>query len=292
MKIPGNSFKDYLELGQLKVVAPVSLTGFTGYFVFSSHLSAGLFLVTAGILLMAISASVLNQIQEADLDARMNRTRDRPIPAGRITRRQAAVYALCTLACGIFLIYFQGNLKAVVIGLITIGVYNGIYTPLKRITPFAVLPGALTGALPPIIGWVSAGGGVLDRPIVFIGFLMFMGQIPHFWLLVVRYGEEYKSAGLPSLTGIFSSFQIKRLTFTWVLTSVAAALFLCLFKIIQINLITVVLLAASIYLVWRFTDLLKDQEMYGNITKYSVLLNCYFLLIMILLISDRIITRG
>jgi len=292
MKIPGNSFKDYLELGKLKVMAPVSLTGFTGYFIFSPHLSSGLFLVTAGILLMAISASVLNQIQEADLDARMNRTRNRPIPAGRITRRQAAVYTLSTLVCGIFLIYFQGNLKAVVIGLITIGVYNGIYTPLKRITPFAVLPGALTGALPPMMGWVAAGGGVWDRPIVFIGFLMFMGQIPHFWLLVVRYGEEYKSAGLPSLTGIFSSFQIKRLTFTWVLTSVAAALFLCLFKIIQINLITVVLLAASIYLVWRFTDLLKDQEMYGNITKYSVLLNCYFLLIMILLISDRIITRG
>jgi protoheme IX farnesyltransferase len=292
MKIPGNSFKDYLELGKLKVMAPVSLTGFTGYFIFSPHLSSGLFLVTAGILLMAISASVLNQIQEADLDARMNRTRNRPIPAGRITRRRAAVYTLSTLACGIFLIYFQGNLKAVVIGLITIGVYNGIYTPLKRITPFAVLPGALTGALPPMMGWVAAGGGVWDKPIVFIGFLMFMGQIPHFWLLVVRYGEEYKSAGLPSLTGIFSSFQIKRLTFTWVLTSVAAALFLCLFKIIQINLITVVLLAASIYLVWRFTDLLKDQEMYGNITKYSVLLNCYFLLIMILLISDRIITRG
>ncbi len=180
------------------------------------------------------------------------------------------------LASGIIIIYQWGNLKAVIIGLITIGVYNGIYTPLKRITPFAVVPGALTGALPPLMGWVAAGGGLWDRPIIFIGFLMFMGQIPHFWLLLVKYGEEYKLAGLPSLTGIFSSFQIKRLTFTWVLTSVVAALFLSFFKIIQINLITVILVAASIYLVWKFTGLLKDQEKHVNITRYSVLLEFLF----------------
>jgi heme o synthase len=284
--------KDYLELSKLKVMVPVSLTGFTGYFINSPHLSTDLFLVMAGILLLAISASVLNQIQEGDLDAKMNRTHNRPIPAGRISRSQATVYFVCLLTGGIVIIYFWGNFKAVVIGLITIGIYNGIYTPLKRITPFAVVPGALTGALPPLMGWAAAGGGLWDKPIIFIGFLMFMGQIPHFWLLVVKYGEEYKSAGIPNLTGIFSSYQIKRLTFTWVLTSVIAALFLCFFEIIQINLITIVLVAASGYLIWRFTGLLKDSENHANITRYSVLLNSYFLLIMILLISDRIITTG
>jgi protoheme IX farnesyltransferase len=155
-----------------------------------------------------------------------------------------------------------------------------------------VVAGALTGALPPLIGWVAAGGGILDRPIVFIGFLLFMGQIPHFWLLIVKYGEEYKSAGMPNLTGLFSTFQIKRLTFTWVLTSVIAALFLCLFEIIQISLITIVLVIASGFLIWKFTGLLKDTEIHSNISRYSILLNSYFLLIMILLISDRLITGG
>ena len=288
--MPGNRLNDYIELSKLKVMLPVSLTGFTGYFIFSPYLSVNLFLVTAGILMMAISASVLNQIQEADLDARMDRTHNRPIPAGRISKRQATVYFILLLAFGIIMIYFRGNLKAVLIGIITIAAYNGIYTPLKRFTPFAVIPGALTGSLPPLIGWVAAGGGIWDKTIVFIGFLLFMGQIPHFWLLVVRYGEEYKSAGMPNLTSIFSTFQIKRLTFTWVLSSVVAALFLCYFEIIRISFITLILVVASIYLIWKFAGLLKDPEIHCNTGRYSVLLNSYFLLIMILLISDRMIS--
>ncbi len=119
-----------------------------------------------------------------------------------------------------------------------------------------------------------------------------MGQIPHFWLLVVKYGEEYKSAGMPNLIGIFSTFQVKRLTFTWVISSVAAALFLCFFEIIQISLITIILVVASGYLIWKFTGLLKDPESHNNTGGYSFLLNSYFLLIMILLISDRMITGG
>ena len=80
----GNKLKDYLELSKLKIMIPVSLTGFTGYFIFNPHLSLNILLVSTGILLMAISASVLNQIQEVELDRKMKRTHDRPIPAGRI----------------------------------------------------------------------------------------------------------------------------------------------------------------------------------------------------------------
>ncbi len=292
MKRAGRILKDYLELSKLKIMLPVSLTGFTGYFIFSPKLSADIFIVTLGILLMAITASVLNQIQEADLDMRMKRTQNRPIPSGRISRRQAALFMLFLLVCGIELIFYSGNLKAVFIGLITIILYNGVYTPLKRITAFAVVPGALVGALPPLIGWVAAGGGVWEKPVIFIGFLLFIGQIPHFWLLILKYGEEYKAAGLPSLTVIFSISQINRLTFTWVLTSVAAGLYLCFFEIIQIRILTILLLAASVFLIWKFTGLLKEYGKTRNTTRYSILLNSYFLLIMILLISDRLITGG
>ena len=68
-----------------------------------------------------------------------------------------------------------------------------------------MVPGAVTGALPPLIGWVAAGGGVWDKSIIFLEFLFFTGQIPHFWLLILKYGEEYKKAGFPSLTNILSS---------------------------------------------------------------------------------------
>jgi protoheme IX farnesyltransferase len=287
---PGNKFKYYLQLSKLTIMIPVSLTGFTGYFIFDPHLSLKTALISFGILFLAISASVLNQIQEVESDSRMGRTKNRPLPSGRINSKQALLYFFWNLFTGTFLLYTYGNLTAALIGLITIAWYNGIYTYAKRITAFAVVPGALTGAFPPLIGWVAAGGGIWDKPIIFLEFLFFIGQIPHFWLLILKYGEEYGKAGLPSLTNIMSRTQIRRLTFTWIVTSVIAALFLCYFEIIHSKIIVGILLIASTFLIWQFSGLISLSGNKDNFRKYSVLLNSYFLLVLILLISDRIIT--
>jgi heme o synthase len=285
----GNRFKYYLKLSKLKIMIPVSLTGFTGYFVFDPRITVNALLVSAGILMLAISASVLNQIQESELDGKMKRTRDRPIPSGQVTVHQAIIVFLSTLVAGSLLILTAGNLDALLIGLLTIFWYNGIYTYSKRITAFAVVPGAVTGALPPLIGWVAAGGGILEREIIFIEFLLFIGQVPHFWLLVLKYGGEYEKAGIPSLTSLLSESQINRLTFTWVATSVLAASFLCHFGVIQSGFITGILLTASVIIIWQFSGLLKPDQGNRNYSRYSLLLDSYFLLILLLLISDRII---
>jgi protoheme IX farnesyltransferase len=174
--------------------------------------------------------------------------------------------------------------------LITIIWYNGIYTYSKRITAFAVVPGAITGALPPLIGWVAAGGGPWEKSIIFIEFLLFIGQIPHFWLLILKYGEEYKLAGIPSLTDLFNRVQIKRLTFSWIVSSVVAALFLCCFEIIQSMVINIILIIVSLYILWQFIDLLEIRSVINNYRRYSIVLDVYFLLILLLLISDRILT--
>ncbi|HEY5470277.1 MAG TPA: UbiA family prenyltransferase, partial [Bacteroidales bacterium] len=160
----------------------------------------------------------------------------------------------------------------------------------KKITAFAVIPGAITGALPPLIGWIAAGGGLWEKPIIFIEFLLFIGQIPHFWLLILKYGEEYKLAGIPALTDVFNISQIKRITFSWVVSSVVAALFLCCFEIIQNPVINIILVAVSIYMVWQFIDLIRIGADKNNYRKYSIVLDAYFLLILLLLISDRIVT--
>jgi protoheme IX farnesyltransferase len=291
MKInSGNSLKYYLELSKLKIMIPVSLTGFTGYFIYDPHLSVNIFLATTGILMLAISASVLNQVQEAGLDRKMARTQNRPIPALKISQLNAVMFFLANLVAGAVLIYSAGGLKALIIGLITIIWYNGIYTLSKRLTAFAVVPGAVTGALPPLIGWVSAGGGVWDKPIIFLEFLFFIGQIPHFWLLILKYGEEYSNAGIPSLTSVLSRVQINRLTFIWVVSSVTAALLLCHFEIIRSGILTGILLVASIFLIWKFSDLVRLQADLKDSRIYSILLDSYFLLVLILLISDRIIS--
>jgi heme o synthase len=284
-----NIFKDYLELSKLKIMLPVSLTGFTGYFIFDPHFSFKIILVSTGILLMAISSSVLNQIQEKDLDSKMNRTRNRPVPSGKILTKHALFFFLCSLFAGIVIIYFAGNDRAVVIGLITIIWYNAIYTNLKKITLFAIVPGAVAGALPPLIGWVAAGGGALEMPIIFLVFLLFILQIPHFCLLIMKYSEDYKTAGIPSFITVFNQNQIHRLTFTWVITSVAAAIFLCYFEIIRNKPLGGILIIASSLLVWQFVDLARNRKNKENYSRYSILLNSYFLLLMALLISDRII---
>src|SRR5665647_422732 len=156
----GNKFKYYLELSKLKIMIPVSLTGFTGYFIFDPHISLKIVFITLGILLMAVSASILNQIQEVESDRKMARTHNRPIPAGKISLKQATCFFLINLIAGAVVLYVSGNPETAVIGITTVIWYNGIYTYSKRITAFAVVPGAVTGALPPLIGWVAAGGGV------------------------------------------------------------------------------------------------------------------------------------
>jgi heme o synthase len=286
----GNNLKGYLQLSKLTIMLPVSLTGFTGYFIYNPHLTLKLISVSFGILLLAISASTLNQIQEVGLDSKMKRTLDRPIPSGKIKLKHAIMFCLFNLIAGTFIIYSHGNLLAALIGLFTILWYNGVYTNLKKKTAFAVVPGAVTGALPLLIGWVAAGGGVFDKPIIFLEFLFFTGQIPHFWLLILKYGEEYSKAGIPALTNVLTRDQINRLTFTWVLTSVIAAMFLCYFEVIRSGPVILILLIASIILIWRFTTLVRSRADDKVYKKYSILLDLYFLLVLLLLITDRIIT--
>jgi protoheme IX farnesyltransferase len=285
----GNRLKDYLQLSKLRIMIPVSLTGFTGYFIFNPHITAKILLISVGILMLSVAASVLNQIQESEIDIKMNRTKERPVPSGKIKIKHAIIYFLINLISGTALLYSAGNIKAAVIGLITVFWYNIIYTYSKRITAFAVVPGAITGALPPLIGWVAAGGGLWDKPIIFLEFLFFTGQIPHFWLMILKYGGEYKMAGLPSLTEIFTAKQINRLTFTWTVSSIIAAMFLCSFGIIQSLVIILILLAASATAIWKFSDMIRIPVDRNNYSKYSMILYSYFLLVIILLISDRII---
>ncbi len=269
---------------------PVAFTGFTGYFIYQPRIDSSIVLVSFGILLQAIASSVLNQIQEIDLDRKMKRTHNRPLPTGKISVSAAVLFFLFNLFAGTALIYVFGNLLAAAVGLFTMFWYNVVYTYSKRITAFAVVPGSLTGALPPFIGWTAAGGALLDKPIVLVGFLLFIGQVPHFWLLILKYGEEYGNAGIPSLTRILSRPQINRLSFTWVVTSAVSALFLSYFRVMQSKVTITILIIASFYVIWSFRGMITGPESNIPFRRNFILLNSYFLLILILLIADRILT--
>ena len=152
----------------------------------------------------------------------MERTKVRPIPSGRITGSNALIISLLLILAGSIILAFHSN-TVLLLGLFTLIWYNGVYTPLKQFTAFAIIPGSLVGALPPIIGWVASGGFIFDEKILALSSFMFIWQIPHFWLLLLMYDHEYREAGFPTLSKIFSYKQISQISFVWIVILVISS---------------------------------------------------------------------
>jgi protoheme IX farnesyltransferase len=213
-----------LELTKVRLTAMVALSAATGYVLFARRIDAGIVLPALGLFLLAAGAAALNQVQEASIDARMARTRGRPIPSGRISRAGAFYVAGLLILSGASALASLDRhpLEALAAGGFALVWYNGVYTPLKRVTAFAAVPGALIGALPPVAGYMAAGGDPRDPSILLVAGFFFVWQIPHFWLLMASRGEQYEAAGLPTLGRTFEPPQLRRLTFAWMLSSAAA----------------------------------------------------------------------
>jgi protoheme IX farnesyltransferase len=227
------------QLSRCELSAMVAGSGLAGY-LFSGHgwQDSGVF-VGGGIWLLAAGGSALNQWQEVDLDARMERTRNRPLPAGNVTRRSVLLLAAGGILAGL-LALLAGGSKPLLLGLLAVIWYNGIYTPLKRRTPFAALPGAVCGALPPLIGWSAAGGSLLAPQILILAGTLFLWQIPHTWLLLCHYRSDLKSSGLPDLFERLSTERLLRINNCWL-----AALALCYLLFPLFSLITNPTVASS-----------------------------------------------
>jgi len=234
-----------------------------------------------------MGSSALNHYQEHEIDAKMPRTKNRPIPSGRISPKGALAVAIGYLLYGSVILYFSQPFLALVLSWSTLVAYNFIYTPLKKVTAFAVVPGSVIGALPPVIGWVAAGGVMFDPKVLIVAAFFFIGQIPHFWLLLLLFGDQYKLAGLPSLNQVFTEIQIKRVTYTWTLTTIAAAL-LVLFYVFSDKTIFFVLLLYVFYLLFSFTiSFLMQKDFPPKPIFYK--LNFLYLFMMIFLIVDGLI---
>lgn len=148
--------------------------------------------------LLAASAAILNMWLERESDARMERTAQRPLAAGRLDPRPAfwVGQALAFLALGA-LARFTDWITAG-LGLLTWASYLLVYTPLKRVTPLSLLVGAVPGALPPVLGWTAAGAPLDQRALALFA-LLFLWQVPHFLAIATLYGEQYKAAGIKVL---------------------------------------------------------------------------------------------
>lgn len=191
---------DYLELTKPKIAVMALVTVTVGYTLASQGpwFSPTLIYAMAGIALMAAASSALNQWVERETDARMHRTSNRPIPAGRLQPAEVFWFGLGCGVLGMFLLAMFVNATTAWLGLFTFALYTFVYTPLKRHTSLCTAIGAIPGALPPVLGWTSAGGELNSGAFALFG-ILFLWQFPHFLAIAWLYREDYSRAGLKML---------------------------------------------------------------------------------------------
>jgi len=275
------------ELGKVRISMPIAFSALTGYVLFTGNVDIQGWLLTLGVFLMACSSSVMNHWQERDIDAQMPRTKNRPIPSGKISAKNALFIAIGFAVAGSLTLILSNPIMALVLSWATLFSYNAVYTPLKKVSAFAVIPGSMVGALPPMIGWAGAGGSLTSEVILLVAAFFFIGQIPHFWLLLLMFGDQYKLANLPSLNQIFNEGQIKRVTFTWVLTTVASA-FLVIFFVIGNKIIMFFLLFYIFYLLFSLSIAVFGKDEF-RVRPSFYKLNFLYLFMMIFLIVDGLL---
>jgi protoheme IX farnesyltransferase len=277
-----------LSLGKIRISLLVTLSMATGYLLAAQEITIKMLVPVAAVFLLAFGSCALNQYQERKIDAFMERTKNRPLPSGKLNPSSALFISLGLIFVGSFTLFHGASLLAGILGLFAIFWYNGIYTTLKRITAFAAIPGALIGAIPPTLGWVSGGGSLLDPRIWAVVLFFFMWQVPHFWLLLLDFGEEYEKAGLPSLTRIFTPAQLSRITFIWISATAVASMVTQLFGIGESLAIRGGLLIAAFWLVWKGSKLLKvhSQEFPFHFTFNTI--NSYAFVVMVLFNLDKL----
>jgi len=196
--------KSYLELTKTNIVIFVLLSAMSGYalsFPLSSNFQLLHFLgFLFGLYLVSTGSFALNQTQEWKQDAVMDRTKNRPIPSGKLQPWQAWLIGSGFITIGSILLYFIEPLSAY-LGLVTVFMYNCLYTLFwKRYWTFGAVPGAIPGAMPAVIGYSVHTSNLLTSECVYLFLIMFLWQMPHFWCLAIRYKEDYRKGGFPVLS--------------------------------------------------------------------------------------------
>jgi protoheme IX farnesyltransferase len=188
--------RDYLELAKIRVTGMVLVTTAVGYVLGSKGAIRwpALALVVAGTGLAVVGAAALNQLLEIDRDAKMRRTRNRPLPAGRVTRTSAFAFGMAAVAAGLGVLNKWVSPLCCVLGLVDVLLYVLVYTPLKTRTSLNTLVGSVCGALPPVMGWAAAAGG-LSLDAALLGGILLLWQVPHSLSFVWLYRDDYAAAG-------------------------------------------------------------------------------------------------
>lgn len=227
--LPTNTFSltsfatDFLQLTKFRLAISVVFSSVAGYLLAVDQIEFSILIgLFFGGFAMVGASNAFNQWIEKDKDALMDRTKNRPLPAGRMNNLTAIIIASLLTFVGIYVLN-SINFKTAIFGILSIFIYTCIYTPLKSVTPLSVFVGAFPGAIPFMLGWVAATGRFGIEPGVLF-MVQFFWQFPHFWAIGWMMDEDYKKAGFKMLpTGNpdqVTAFQIVFYTFWTVVISV------------------------------------------------------------------------
>jgi len=221
--------RNYIALTKPRIAVMVMATTILGYLLAGAEWDSRLWWTVLGTGLSAAACGVLNQWLERAPDARMKRTENRPLPAGRIGSIPALSFGLILAAAGLGVLWTHSGGLACLVTALTIFAYVVLYTPLKQVTPHTTWIGAAAGATPPVIGWAAATGHIPGQAWVLFG-IQFLWQIPHFLSLFWMYREDYAKAGFRVMpvvdpAGSLTAAQIALHSFTVLLASLMPIFF-------------------------------------------------------------------
>ena len=285
------TIKTYLELIKVRISLFSSLTALAGSMLASGGISFTAVAAASCLFVLAGGACALNEYQERETDALLERTRGRPIPSNRVSPRAALLFAILLLSSGFFLLALSAGWSSAFLGGFAALWYNGVYTPLKKRLPFAAVLGAVSGALPPCAGWVAAGGSVVDSRLAAVAFFFFLWQVPHFWLLLLSREElpdRVKPARIASPVGLLGRSNLCRVTSVWMSATVVSGTVLPVFGLVRSLWAFAILLAcaAALFAVAIGFPLLEDRGLSARCALRG--LHAYTLLTVLTAAADRL----
>jgi protoheme IX farnesyltransferase len=281
------SLRSFLTLTRVTLSLAVTFSSFAAFVDYGSLINGSCFAAMAAIFCLSTGTSMLNQVQEYKVDALMERTKRRAIPTGAITPALALGLSILLLLSGLFLFVIQHRWIPLLLGIFNILLYNGIYTTLKMKSTFALIPGALTGAIPIFMGWTAAGGAILDTEVLYLGLFMFCWQIPHFWLLMLANEKDYHFAGIPVITDNFSSRQVRRMILVW-LTAASATSIMMVTRDFSHHILLaglIVLLNITLMGITIYSLFISRKDSYRLL---FILVNGFMLMVLMLLVTEKL----
>ena len=237
------------------------------------------------------AAGALNMWYEADLDSLMTRTCLRPIPTGKVTRSQALVFGILSSIVSVIALYFFSNLVAATILAVTILFYVFVYTIwLKRKTPQNIVIGGAAGALPPVIGWTIATGGIALEPVILF-LIIFIWTPSHFWALSLYKFEDYKKAKIPMLpvTSGIKTTKLNIFVYSLILYPIALAPYLLNYSGMIYLLLSIFLSSYYVFTSYKLLkekNLIKEKKLAAKLFGYSIF---YLFMIFASILIDKVI---